>query len=239
VTNAHVAKGQAELTATAGSGQSFKAKVVYIDASLDIALLKLDGEGFPHLRLAETGTVQPGSTVIAIGTPSKGFQNSVTKGIVGGIGPMTSEPGTWIQTDAAINPGNSGGPLLNGAGEVVGITTQKEFVSGDGRPLQGIGFALSSNDLLSVLRRFYPDTSLGPNPQPESRGKGKVSITSNLEGADIYIDGKFVGNTPATFNLPSGSHSIAVKGQDGTTWQRDLEVLEDSDVKVNAVLHNK
>lgn len=236
VTNAHVARAQSELVAITGNGQSFQAKVVYLDAALDIALLKLEGTDFPHLQLAEIGAIQPGSTVIAVGTPNKGFQNSATKGIVSGMGPMHGEPGTWIQTDAAINPGNSGGPLLNGAGEVVGITTQKPFLSSDGRQLQGIGFALSSNDLLSVLVRFYPNLSPAGMPQPEHRGKGKVSITADLDAADIYIDAKFVGNAPATFSLPAGSHKIEVKGQSGTAWQRDLEVLEDGDVKLRAVL---
>jgi hypothetical protein len=126
--------------------------------------------------------------------------------------------------------------LLNGAGEVVGITTQKRFLSDDGRPLQGIGFALSSNDLLVVLRRFYPDIAYESNPRPENRGKGTVSITSNKDGAEIYIDGKFVGDTPTTFTLLSGPHNIEVKGQDGSGWQRELEVLQDSEIKLNAVL---
>ena len=111
VTNAHVARGQDSLSAVTANGQTFQAKVVYVDPSLDIALLKLEGGGFPQLRLAPTQTVQPGSSVVAMGTPSKGFQNSVSKGIVSGIGSMKSEPGLWIQTDTAINPGNSGGPL--------------------------------------------------------------------------------------------------------------------------------
>jgi S1-C subfamily serine protease len=149
---------------------------------------------------------------------------------------MDGEPGTWIQTDAAINPGNSGGPLLNAAGEVVGIITQKRFHSSDGRQLQSIGFALSSTDLLSVLVRFYPNLSPDATLQPEHRGFGKVSVTSDLDAADIYIDGKFVGNAPATFNLPAGPHKIEAKGQSGTAWQRDLEVLPDSDVKLRAVL---
>jgi S1-C subfamily serine protease len=236
VTNAHVAKGKSELRATTANGQSFQSKVVYVDATLDIALLKLEGSGFSHLQVAEASTVHLGSTVIAIGTPSKGFQNSVTKGIVGGIGAMKGEPGIWIQTDAAINPGNSGGPLLNDNGEVVGITTMKPFVSGDGRPLQGIGFALSSVDLLAVLRRFYPNVSVASTPQLEPKGKGKVSISADVEGADIYIDGKFVGNAPATFSLSVGPHKIEIKGQNAAIWQRDLEVLEDSDVKLRAVL---
>lgn len=239
VTNAHVAKGQDELIATTADGRNFQAKVVYVDPVLDIALLKLQGAGFPHLQLAEIGVVQPGSTVIAMGTPSHGFQNSVTKGIVGGIGPIPPEPGTWIQTDAAINPGNSGGPLLNGSGEVVGITTQKEFVSGDGRSLQGIGFALSSNDVLTVLRRFYPNVVVGTSVKSEPTGKGKVMITADSDGSEVYVDGKFVGNVPAKVTLSAGTHRIEVKGQNGETWHRDLEVLDESDVNLKAILQKK
>src|SRR5208282_4140350 len=172
----------------------------------------------------------------AIGTPSKGFQNSVSKGIVSGIGAMKSEQGLWIQTDTAINPGNSGGPLLNGTGDVVGITTQKQFLSGDGRPLQGIGFALSSSDLLAVVQKFFPNvTQLQGNPEQHA-GKGRVSIVADIEGADIYLDGKLVGETPATFTLPAGQHKIEVKDQNGQVWQRDVEILDDSDVKLRAKL---
>lgn len=237
VTNAHVARGQDTLTATSGNGQSFQSKVVYVDPTLDIALIKLEGSGFPQLRLAPTQTVQSGSAVVAIGTPSKGFQNSVTKGIVSGLGSMKGEPGVWIQTDTAINPGNSGGPLLNSAGDVVGITTQKQFLSNDGRPLQGIGFALSSSDLLTVLQRFFPDVKLTlTNQEQQRKGKGHVSIFADVEGADVYIDGKFIGNVPATLTLPSGPHTIEIKDQNRAMWQRELEVLEDSDVKVTAKL---
>ena len=239
VTNAHVARGQSELIAAAGNGQSFQAKVVYVDDKLDIALLKLEGSGFPHLELAEVSSVAPGSAVIAIGSPSKGFTNSVTKGVVGGIGAMPNEAGTWIQTDAAINPGNSGGPLLNDAGQVIGITTQKPFLSSDGRPIQGIGFALSSNDLLTVLRRFYPNLSPAPITAPATSGKGNISISADLDNADIYVDGKFVGDAPAKLSLSAGMHKIEVKGQHGEVWERDLEVLDGSEVSLNAILQKK
>ena len=235
VTNAHVARNQDSLSATTANGQVFQAKVVYVDPTIDIALLKLGGSsGFPQLNLAVTQTVQPGSTVVAIGTPSKGFRNSVSKGIVSGIGQMNSEPGLWIQTDTAINPGNSGGPLLNGAGDVIGITTQKQFLSGDGRPLQGIGFALSSSDLLTIVQKFFPNVAQIQTPQDSHSGKGKVSIVSDIEGADIYIDGKLVGETPATFSLTAGPHKVEVKSSDGQSWQRDLEILDASEVKFSA-----
>ena len=104
VTNAHVARGQTSLAATTSNGQTFSAKVEYIDPTLDLALIKLEGTNFPHLVISDLSTIRTGSTVLAIGTPSQGLQNSVTRGIVSGLGPMPSQTGTWIQTDAAINP---------------------------------------------------------------------------------------------------------------------------------------
>jgi S1-C subfamily serine protease len=240
VTNAHVAKGQSVLAATTGNGQSFSARVEYVDPTLDLALIKLEGTNFPHLTVGDLSTIRSGSTVLAIGTPSQGLQNSVTRGIVSGVGSMPSQPGTWIQTDAAINPGNSGGPLLNDSGEVVGINTQKPFVSGDGRPLQGIGFALSASDLLQVLHRFYPMLSSAIPSQPErNSGKSKVTITADVPEAEVFVDGKFVGNTPSTLTLPGGPHNIEVKDARGASWKRDLEVLSDGDVNLRAVLLNQ
>jgi S1-C subfamily serine protease len=231
VTSAHVIAGQDSLTVTVANGQTFHCKVVYVDPILDIALLKLDGTGFPKLRLAAIQTVQSGSTVVAIGTPSNGFQNSVSRGIISGIGLIKNQPGLWIQTDAALNPGNSGGPLLNGSGDVVGINTKKVFLSNDGRALQGIGFALSSSDLVSVVQKFFPNVTQMEGTQ-ERLGTGHISVVADVEGADIYIDGKFVGETPAKFVLPSGKHQIEVKDENRQAWTRDLEVLNDSDVNL-------
>jgi len=240
VTNAHVASGQSGLTATTANGQTFNAKVEYIDPSLDLALIKLDGSNFPHLSIADLTTVQPGSSVVAIGNPSQGFQNSLSKGVVSAVGPMPHEQGLWIQTDAAINPGNSGGPLLNSSGEVVGINTQKAFLSGDGRPLQGIGFALSASDLLAVFCRFYPNLSNSPQLTSDDKaaGKGKVMISADVDNADIYVDGNFVGSAPSTLTLQEGSHKIEVKSA-GATWERDLRVLPESDVTLKASLNKK
>jgi S1-C subfamily serine protease len=145
----------------------------------------------------------------------------------------------WIQTDTAINPGNSGGPLLNATGDVVGITTQKQFLSGDGRPLQGIGFALSSSDLLTVVQKFFPNVRQMEGNREQSVGKGRVSIVADIEGADVYIDGKLVGETPATFTLTSGQHKVEVKDPNGQSWQRELEVLDGSEVKLTAKLAKK
>lgn len=235
VTSAHVIDGQDSLMATTANGQTVDCKVVYVDPILDIALLKLDGSGFPKLRLAAIQTVQPGSTVLAIGTPSNGFQNSVSRGVISAIGVMKNQPGLWIQTDAALNPGNSGGPLLNGFGDVVGINTKKEFLSNDGRVLQGISFALSSSDLLGVVQKFFPNVTKAEGTG-QNVGTGHISIVADVEGADIHIDGKLVGETPAKFVLPSGKHQIEVQNEEGQVWTRELEVLDNSEVSLRARL---
>jgi serine protease Do len=156
-TNAHLARGENSLLALLASGQQLTANIVHIDPDRDIALLKVDGDDFACLTLAATSTVRPGETVIAVGNPGGGMPFTVTKGIVSAVGKFSAAgPGIWIQTDAALNPGNSGGPLLNSAGEVIGINTLKLERS----RVSGINFALSATDLLAVLRKFYP--ALGP-----------------------------------------------------------------------------
>jgi len=137
------------------SGQQLEAKVVYIDDDLDIALAKVQGGNFPHLTLADPSTIRQGESVLAIGNPGDALLFSVTRGIVSAVGKFSrAGPGTWIQTDTPINPGNSGGPLLNARGEAIGINTQKIIK----KSITGIGFALSSSELLGVLHHFYPST---------------------------------------------------------------------------------
>lgn len=239
-TNAHVASGESTLMVVSHAGGEVAGKVVYVDPNLDLALVKVEGPDSPHLVLADISKVRAGQTVVAIGNPALGMRNTVTKGIVSAVGPdPEGGNGIWIQTDAAINPGNSGGPLLNTYGEVVGINTKKGLVtlSSDHTPLQGIGFALSSADLIQVLHRFYPDASplVLPSPTPNS-ATGAVTILSDPQGADIYVDGRFVGQTPSTVPLSAASHHIVVKAGGRKDWERDLEVLKDSQLTLHPVL---
>jgi S1-C subfamily serine protease len=232
-TNAHVAKGQDALTAMLPTGQQLEAKVVYIDSAIDFALVKVEGSGFPHLTLADVTTARQGQTVIAIGNPGLGIPFSVTKGIVSAIGQKSdASRGTWIQTDAAINPGNSGGPLLNGYGELVGMNTSRIVRIG----FQSISFALSATDLLEVLRRFYPNLSGPQNAASRPDGFGSVTISSTPDGAEIYVDDKFVGNAQASLKLQAGTHTILLKSPGCADWQRTVEVLKDSSVALKATL---
>lgn len=263
VTNAHVARGEESLLAVLSTGEQVEAKVVYIDAELDIALAKVNvpsaNAGFPHLPLISADGVRQGEAVLAIGNPGDAMLFSATRGIVSAVGRFSNAgPGTWVQTDAPINPGNSGGPLLNLRGEVVGVNTSK-LVKKD---VHGIGFALSSSDVLEVLRRFYPDvlaSNTQETPQREqgkaageedsiaeetssaapavsSDGVGTIIISSVPDGAEIFVDEKFHGNTPATLRLPTGSHAIVLKFPGRADWKRTLEVLKSSKVTLRATL---
>ena len=275
-TNAHLARGEESFQTVLAGGKQLPAKVMYIDSEFDIALLKIPGEGYPHLTLAEPSLVRQGESVIAVGNPGDAMLFSVTKGVVSAVGPFPSAgPGTWIQTDAPINPGNSGGPLLNASGEVIGISTMKLVK----KNVSGIGFALSAGDLLAVLRRFYPSASAAsPEAKPAGElsdsaavtapvptdstapttdapsqqtsagsavrgpfaevaaGVGTVNISSDPDGAEIYVDGKFFGNAPATLKLPSGSHEVTLKFPGRAAWQRTLEILKGSKTTLDATL---
>jgi serine protease Do len=234
-TNKHVAADEKNLVAVTSSGAELPARVVYTDPQLDLALLKVEGTGFPHLALADLVTLRQGQTVLAIGNPDRGLPDTVTRGIISAIGPNPDlGNGTWIQTDAAINPGNSGGPLLNAWGEVVGINTIKVLRNRAGQSVEGIYFALSASDLLAVLRRFYPNVAVPEAARRE--GTGSVSISSEPAGAEIYVDGSFVGNTPSTLKLDVGTHHVEIKAPGKRAWERDLEVIKDSQVSLQAAL---
>jgi S1-C subfamily serine protease len=242
VTNAHVARGEETLETMLLGGQELQAKVVYVDAELDIALAKVEGENFPHLALTEATAVRQGESVIAIGNPGDAMPFSVTKGIVSAVGKFSNAgPGTWIQTDAPINPGNSGGPLLNARGEVIGINTQKLIK----KNVNGIGFALSASDLLQVLHRFYPaDADLTEKSSTPARGFEPTSsaapvtstgtvVIKRPEGAEIWVDHRFVGNIPATLKLSAEPHLVEVKSKGHADWIRSINVLEDSEVRLS------
>jgi S1-C subfamily serine protease len=236
-TNAHVARGQQTLGAISPSSQKLEAKVVYISPDLDIALLKVEGSGFPHLQLTDVSTVHQGQTVIAIGNPGLAMPFTVTKGIVSAIG---AEPegkkGTWIQTDAAINPGNSGGPLLNSYGEVVGINTEHVVAKG----FQSLGYAISSSELMNLLAKFYPNvTPQNPVRTPDgSSGAAAVTVNSTPSGADIFVDQDFAGNTPSTLNISSGKHVVVVRRAGFQEWVRSVNLYGGS-ITLNAELANR
>ncbi len=141
VTNAHVVEGVSTAQVRLFDGRRFTARVVGRDTRVDLALLRLDGvSGLPALPLGDSNRLRVGEFVLALGHPF-GLEHTVSFGIVSRVGAPLSvaAPGfDFIQTDAAINPGNSGGPLVNMAGEVIGVNS---MAARNG----SIGFAIPSN----------------------------------------------------------------------------------------------
>lgn len=161
VTNNHVVKGSNALQVILSNGRKVNASLVGSDSATDLAVLKINSANVK--RVAEFGnsnSITAGQDVLAIGSPmGSEYANTVTKGIIsaknrtlksGTDGTLTSV----IQTDAAINSGNSGGPLINMAGQVIGINSMKLAGSNDGSSVEGMGFAIPSNEVVKIINQL-------------------------------------------------------------------------------------
>ncbi|NQV52744.1 MAG: trypsin-like peptidase domain-containing protein [Flavobacteriales bacterium] len=145
MTNAHVVDGFNDLKVKFANGFSFTPEVVSIDVDVDVALLKVPGDGYPYLTMT---TTQPdlGEEILVIGTPAQeDLSQSVSRGVVSGIRLIDGRK--MIQTDAGISPGNSGGPMFDMYGQVVGIVTSKIIGGG----VEGIGFGIPSSEVIKSL----------------------------------------------------------------------------------------
>ncbi len=169
LTNDHVAGNAKEITVTLTSKEKYKAELVGTDIISDISLLKIEGKDFPSLRLGNSDDVLIGEWAIALGNPFGLFEISdkptVTVGVISATGMnLNAEGGRYyrgmIQTDAAINSGNSGGPLLNSAGEVIGVNAVI-FTPNQGSI--GLGFAIPINRVKGVLAELKKNGKIERN----------------------------------------------------------------------------
>jgi len=156
ITNNHVVEGYDQLQVIYRDGQTASATLVGTDPFADVAVLKVSGPVPGMAELGNSDVLRPGETVIAIGSPLGDFKNTVTVGVVSATGRSLDSGNGYqmedmIQTDAAINHGNSGGPLLNLAGQVIGINTLVIRGSGNSSDqAEGLGFAISANTVKAV-----------------------------------------------------------------------------------------
>jgi serine protease Do len=159
LTNAHVVDSADEIAVKLTDKREFKAKVIGTDKRTDVALIKIEANGLPAVKMGDPGKLRVGEWVVAIGSPF-GFESSVTAGIVSAKGRALPQENfvPFIQTDVAINPGNSGGPLFNMKGEVVGINSQIYSRTGG---YMGVAFAIPIDVAMEV--------------QSQLRSSGRVS----------------------------------------------------------------
>ncbi|GEO46411.1 S1C family serine protease [Companilactobacillus kimchii] len=166
VTNNHVVSGSDSLEIILEDGTKVAAKLVGTDSTTDLAVLEIPGSKVPATAsFGNSDNVTPGDPVIAIGSPlGSEYATTVTQGIISATnrtvttqdqntGQATGEA-TVLQTDAAINPGNSGGPLVNAAGQIVGINSMKLASSTDGSSVEGMGFAIPSNEVVKIINQL-------------------------------------------------------------------------------------
>ena len=203
VTNTHVINGASKVDIRLADGTKVPGEIVGSDTFSDIAVVKISSEKVTTIaEFGDSSQLSVGETAIAIGSPlGSEYANTVTQGIISSLNrnvSLKSEDGQAIstkaiQTDTAINPGNSGGPLVNIQGQVIGITSSK-IASNGGTSVEGLGFAIPSNDAQNIIKQLESD---GKVTRP-ALGIQMVNL-SNVGASDLR-----------KLNIPSGLTSGVV-----------------------------
>lgn len=214
VTNHHVVDKSEKISIEMSDGQIYNAVIIGSDPKTDLAVLDIEGEGFPHIEFGNSDQMRVGDVVLAIGSPF-GLSGSVSAGIISAkernIG--TSLYDSFIQTDAAINKGNSGGPLINTNGEVIAVNTA--IFSNSGGSV-GIGFAIPSSIANEIVSQIISDGSvkrgwLGVKIQPVTE---VISQALGIEkGGGILVSDVFEGSPADQSGVKIGDIIIEYNGQ--------------------------
>lgn len=226
VTNAHVIYDSEyglelakKIKVLMANDDEHEATVVGYDTDCDIAVLKIEAEGLTPAEFGDSDNLQLGQSVIAIGNPL-GFDlmNTVTAGIVSGLNrqiEISDKNMTLLQTDAAINSGNSGGPLINLYGQVIGINSSKMSASFNETAIEGIGFAIPSNEVGTIVNELMSHGYVTGKP---SLGISCVTVTeevSSMYGMQlgIYVSEVTNGSASETAGIQKGDIITAVNGE--------------------------
>ncbi len=214
VTNAHVLpSGENSFTVITSDNKTYTANSISRDTTNDVAFLRINATNLPTVTLGDSGSLQVGQTVIAIGNALGEFNNTVSTGVVSGLNRKLSLSSSesfdnLIQTDAAINEGNSGGPLLNVAGEVVGINFAKATA-------ENIGFAIPINTVKTVLANYRQNGGKIVRP---FLGVATTLVTPDTAALDNIPEGALVdsvvpGSPAEAAGIQSNDVITAVDGQ--------------------------
>lgn len=235
VTNAHVVKDADKIKVTLNDKRSLEGKVVGIDFFSDVAVVKINAENLPTLKMGTSSSLRPGEFAIAIGSPL-GYDHTVTMGIISAVGRTVTDVNgniNFIQTDAAINPGNSGGPLLNLQGEVIGVNTAIR------RDAQNIGFSIPidvaktvAESLIATGKILRPWLGIQMHELDESLAKS-LGVPATSKG--VVIVGFVEGSPAKTSGLELGDLIQKIDGHETDTPKDVKEYVQSK--KVSDVLH--
>ena len=230
VTNNHVIDVPGEITVRLYDGRKVSATRLGSSPADDLAVIKIDAEaveGITPLRLADSDAVVPGQMAIAIGSPFREV-NSISVGVVSGINRSRASnelrrpiPGL-VQTDAALNPGNSGGPLLNAAGEVIGVNSAVQVVS---NVQIGVGYAIPSNTVADLL----PDLKAGGEYKRPWLGVSGVPLTREIADALNLTSDKGIYVNQVYRNSPAASASLKGASLRSSRLKGDVILAVDGD----------
>ena len=218
LTNAHVVRNAIKIRVKLADGSESEAKVIGIDVQTDLAVIKIESaKSLPVARMGDSDKLNVGDWVIAIGSPF-GLEQTVTAGIISAKDRITESGSTafqqFLQTDAAINPGNSGGPLVNLAGEVIGINTQIATNTG---VYNGIGFALPSSTAVEIYNQLIAHGRvrrgfLGINPQEITPQIARLNQITDGQG--VLVREVTSDTSPAArAGLKSGDVIVSINDQ--------------------------
>lgn len=227
VTNNHVISDSDAVQVLLANGKTVNAKVVGKDSTTDLAVLSIDAKYVTQTaQFGDSKHLEAGQTVIAVGSPlGSEYASTVTQGIISApartISTSSGNQQTVIQTDAAINPGNSGGALVNSAGQVIGINSMKLAQSSDGTSVEGMGFAIPSNEVVTIVNELVKKGKI-TRPQlgvrvialqgiPEGY-RSRLKIKSNLKNG-IYIAFVSRNGSAANAGIKSGDVITKVDGK--------------------------
>lgn len=227
VTNNHVISGSDAVQVQLANGKTVSAKVVGKDSTTDLAVLSIDAKYVTQTaEFGDSKSLQAGQTVIAVGSPlGSEYASTVTQGIISApartIETSSGHQQTVVQTDAAINPGNSGGALVNSAGQVIGINSMKLAQSSDGTSVEGMGFAIPSNEVVTIVNELVKKGKI-TRPQlgvrvvalngiPEAY-RSRLKIKSNLKNG-IYVASINKNSSASRAGMKSGDVITAVDGK--------------------------
>ena len=212
LTNNHVVEGTKEVSIILSDGTEQTATIVGTDIYSDIAVLKTNGSVPATAGLGNSDKLDPGESVIAIGSPLGNFKNTVTVGVVSATGRSIDTGNGYqiedlIQTDAAINHGNSGGPLVNLAGEVIGINTLVVRNTNSGDVAEGLGFAIPVNTAQAIAQQiiqqgYFARPYIGISFQPVNPN---IAARYNLSAQwGVYITKVETGSPASSAGLQQG-----------------------------------